>query len=53
MMRYDFKVKYVVLEHKGKLLFPIEKQKNMHTYADSKEEAIKQLETKGYKVVEQ
>jgi hypothetical protein len=51
-MRYNFTVKYVVLEYKGKLLFPQEKMKQTHVYADSKEEAVKQLEKEGYEVIE-
>lgn len=55
MRRYNFTVTYKEYQLKGVWGMPsiVTKKKRVKEYADSKEEAIKQLETKGYKVVEQ
>jgi predicted RNA binding protein YcfA (HicA-like mRNA interferase family) len=52
MKRYDFRVKWLEPDKRRKVLIPIEKEGWKHVYAKTKEEAIKQLEMKGYKVVE-
>ena len=52
MKRYDFKCKQTRLVMRGKLLVKQSREVDKHVYTDSKEEAIKQLEMKGYKVVE-
>lgn len=52
MKRYDFTVEKKRLIKRGKLLMPTTTITQKHVYADSEEDAIKQLKMKGYKVVE-